>query len=48
MVIFIIKLQNLEKCVPFCPTRGKSRMHTFEKRQGDGCQHRSVVKFEPL
>jgi hypothetical protein len=34
-------------CWPFYPTGTMSRMYTFEKRQCDRCQHRSVVKNMP-
>ncbi len=33
--------------LPFYPTGTMSRTHTFEKRQCDRCQHRSVVKNTP-
>jgi hypothetical protein len=34
-------------CWPFYPTGTMSRIHTFEKRQCDRCQHRSAVKNTP-
>ncbi len=34
-------------CWPFYPTGTMSRIHTFEKRQCDRCQHMSAVKNMP-
>ena len=44
---FNLKLQNFEIVGLFIPQGLMSRTHTFEKRQCDRCQHRSLVKNTP-
>ncbi len=44
---FLFKTSKSWNCWPFYPTGTMSRIHTFEKRQCDRCQHRSVVKNMP-
>jgi hypothetical protein len=44
---FLFETSKSWNCWPFYPTGTMSRIHTFEKRQCDKCQHRSAVKNTP-
>ncbi len=47
MFFFLFETSKSWNCWPFYPTGTMSRIHTFEKRQCDRCQHRSAVKNTP-